>query len=36
VDGGDHSFAVAGLKRSPAEVGASLAEPVARFIRTSG
>ena len=36
LDGGDHSFAVAGLKRSPAEVGASLAEPVARFIRASG
>ena len=36
VDGGDHSFTVAGLKRSPAEVGASLAEPVARFIRASG
>ena len=36
VEGGDHSFAVAGLKRSPAEVGASLAEPVARFIRASG
>jgi uncharacterized protein len=36
VDGGDHSFAVAGLKRSPAEVGASLAEPAARFIHSSG
>ena len=36
LDGGDHSFAVAGLKRSAAEVGASLAEPVARFIRASG
>ncbi|WP_406638403.1 alpha/beta family hydrolase [Pseudarthrobacter quantipunctorum] len=36
VDGGDHSFAVAGLRRSPAEVGASLAKPVARFIRASG
>ncbi|MBD1591919.1 dienelactone hydrolase [Arthrobacter sp. S1_S22] len=36
VDGGDHSFAVAGLKHSAAEVGASLAEPVARFIRSSG
>ena len=36
LDGGDHSFAVAGLKRSPAEVGASLAEPVARFIHSSG
>jgi predicted alpha/beta-hydrolase family hydrolase len=36
VDGGDHSFAVAGLKPSAAEVGASLAEPVARFVRASG
>ena len=36
VEGGDHSFAVAGVKRSAAEVGASLAEPVAGFIRTSG
>ncbi len=36
VEGGDHSFAVAGVKRSAAEVGASLAEPVARFIRTAG
>ena len=36
LDGGDHSFAVAGLKRSAAEVGASLAEPVARFIHSSG
>ncbi|UEL30144.1 alpha/beta family hydrolase [Pseudarthrobacter sp. L1SW] len=35
VEGGDHSFAVAGAKRSAAEVGASLAEPVAGFIRTS-
>ncbi|MFP5368163.1 MAG: alpha/beta family hydrolase [Actinomycetes bacterium] len=33
VEGGDHSFAVAGVKRSAAEVGASLAEPVAGFIR---
>ena len=36
VEGGDHSFVVAGVKRSAAEVGASLAEPVARFIRTAG
>ncbi|HET7780959.1 alpha/beta family hydrolase [Pseudarthrobacter sp. C1] len=36
VEGGDHSFAVAGVKRSAAEVGASLAEPVAGFIRASG
>jgi predicted alpha/beta-hydrolase family hydrolase len=35
VEGGDHSFGVAGVKRSAAEVGASLAEPVARFIRTA-
>ncbi|MCU1566153.1 MAG: dienelactone hydrolase [Pseudarthrobacter sp.] len=33
VDGGDHSFAVAGKKRSAAEAGASLARPVAAFIR---
>ncbi|MCA4131568.1 alpha/beta family hydrolase [Arthrobacter sp. M4] len=33
VDGGDHSFAVAGAKREQAEVGASLAGPVAEFIR---
>lgn len=31
--GGDHSFAVAGLKRTADEVGASLAAPVAAFIR---
>lgn len=36
VEGGDHSFAVAGVKRTAAEVGASLAEPVAAFIRASG
>ncbi|MDQ0634064.1 putative alpha/beta-hydrolase family hydrolase [Arthrobacter pascens] len=34
VDGGDHSFAVAGRKRSAEEIGASLASPVARFMRT--
>ncbi|TLM82519.1 alpha/beta family hydrolase [Pseudarthrobacter sp. NamE5] len=33
VEGGDHSFAVAGVKRPAAEVGASLAGPVADFIR---
>jgi predicted alpha/beta-hydrolase family hydrolase len=34
VEGGDHSFAVAGVKRSAGDVGASLAEPVADYIRT--
>jgi predicted alpha/beta-hydrolase family hydrolase len=33
LEGGDHSFAVAGMKRSPDEVGASLAERVAKFMR---
>jgi predicted alpha/beta-hydrolase family hydrolase len=32
VENGDHSFAVAGVKRSADEVGASLAGPVAAFI----
>ena len=32
VEGGDHSFAVAGKKRSADEVGASLAAPVAAFV----
>ena len=32
VEGGDHSFAVAGKKRPADEVGASLASPVADFI----
>ncbi len=32
-EGGDHSFAVAGTKRAPEEVGASLAPAVAEFIR---
>ena len=36
VEGGDHSFAVAGVKRPAADAGASLAEPVASFIRASG
>jgi uncharacterized protein len=34
-DGGDHSFAVAGTKRSAEEVGASLAGPVAAFMRAN-
>jgi predicted alpha/beta-hydrolase family hydrolase len=34
VDGGDHSFAVAGAKRPADEVGASLASPVAEFVRS--
>lgn len=33
LEGGDHSFAVAGLKRSHYDVGASLAAPVAAFLR---
>jgi predicted alpha/beta-hydrolase family hydrolase len=33
VEGADHSFAVAGMKRPPAEVGASLAQPVAVFMQ---
>ncbi|MET1089545.1 MAG: alpha/beta fold hydrolase [Arthrobacter sp.] len=33
VDGGDHSFAVAGNKRSAEDVGASLAATVAAFMR---
>ena len=36
IDGGDHSFAVAGKKRSADEVGASLAATVANFMRTRG
>jgi predicted alpha/beta-hydrolase family hydrolase len=35
VQGGDHSFAVAGMKRPAAEVGASLARPVADFIHAN-
>ncbi|MDQ4491537.1 dienelactone hydrolase [Sinomonas sp. ASV486] len=31
-EGGDHSFAVKGAKRTPYEIGASLAEPTAQFI----
>jgi predicted alpha/beta-hydrolase family hydrolase len=33
VEGGDHSFGLAGRKRTADEVGASLAAPVADFIR---
>lgn len=33
LEGGDHSFDVVGRKRTPAEVGASLAAPVAAFLR---
>jgi hypothetical protein len=33
VEGGDHSFNVRGSKRDPREVGATLAEPAAAFIR---
>lgn len=36
VQGGDHSFAVAGQKRSAEETGASLAGTVARFIGAGG
>ncbi|MHC8607784.1 alpha/beta hydrolase family protein [Paenarthrobacter ureafaciens] len=32
-EGGDHSFAVKGAKRSAAEIGASLAPAVAQFVR---
>jgi predicted alpha/beta-hydrolase family hydrolase len=35
MDGGDHSFAVAGAKRPAGEIGASLAAPVADFIRSA-
>ncbi|NWL31701.1 alpha/beta hydrolase family protein [Paenarthrobacter nitroguajacolicus] len=34
-EGGDHSFAVKGLKRGAAEVGASLAPAVAAFLRAN-
>ena len=33
IEGGDHSFNVRGAKRSPAEVGASLADLAAPFLR---
>ncbi|UUL75359.1 dienelactone hydrolase [Pseudarthrobacter sp. Fe7] len=36
VEGGDHSFAVAGKKRAADDVGASLAAPVAVFIAAHG
>lgn len=36
VEGGDHSFAVAGQKRGAEDVGASLAAPVAAFIAAHG
>lgn len=36
VEGGDHSFAVAGMKRPADEAGASLAAPVAGFIAARG
>lgn len=36
LEGGDHSFAVAGVKRSPDEVGASLAGRVVKFLRAHG
>jgi len=35
-DGGDHSFAVAGNKRSAEEIGASVAAPVAAYLRAHG
>jgi predicted alpha/beta-hydrolase family hydrolase len=36
LEGGDHSFAVAGVKRSPDEVGASLAGRVVKFLQAHG
>lgn len=36
IEGGDHSFAVAGKKRDAAEIGASLAPTVEEFMRTRG
>lgn len=36
VEGGDHSFAIAGMKRQAQDIGASLAAPVAEFIRATG
>jgi predicted alpha/beta-hydrolase family hydrolase len=36
LEGADHSFAVAGAKRSAEEVGASLAGPVLTFLRSHG
>lgn len=34
IEGGGHSFEVKGAKRPPAEIGASLAVPVASFVRS--
>lgn len=34
IEGGDHSFAVAGRKREAAEIGASLAPAAAKFMRS--
>ena len=36
IDGGDHSFAVAGKKRSAEDIGASLASTVSNFMRARG
>ena len=36
VDGGGHTFEVKGIKRSPEEIGASLAGPAAAFIASHG
>lgn len=36
LEGGDHSFAVAGVKRSPDQVGASLAGRVVKFLQAHG
>jgi predicted alpha/beta-hydrolase family hydrolase len=35
-EGGDHSFARAGVKKSAEDVGASLAAPVSAFLRKKG
>lgn len=34
IDGGGHSFEVKGVKRTPAEIGARAATPVAAFVRS--
>ncbi|HSN35654.1 MAG TPA: alpha/beta family hydrolase [Arthrobacter sp.] len=36
VDGGGHTFEVKGIKRSPEEIGASLAGPAAAFMASHG
>jgi predicted alpha/beta-hydrolase family hydrolase len=36
IDGADHSFVIAGTKRSAGDIGASLAATVADFMRTRG